>query len=169
MSHSPLRPGQVRAIDPTRFVTSAIPGVRDADEPDYAALDGKYYLPLPNDCSHWASFSHADPRCFVVGGYNYSPNRYDMDHAKYPERVMVGTESFPQSSKEPHAACPSAKPSADSALPSAQASKCGVRRHSQLPSAVSPLACPSNRRCRRRSYLELFVGGGRLHLDLHRL
>lgn len=35
-----------------------------------------------------------------VGGYNYSPNRYDVDHAKYPDRVMVGTESFPQSSFE---------------------------------------------------------------------
>jgi hypothetical protein len=64
----------VRAIDPTRYVTSAIPMVKDADEPDYAALD--------------------------VGGYNYSPHRYDVDHAKYPDRVMVGTESFPTSSFE---------------------------------------------------------------------
>lgn len=64
----------VRAIDPTRYVTSAIPMVKDADEPDYAALD--------------------------VGGYNYSPRRYDVDHAKYPDRVMVGTESFPTSSFE---------------------------------------------------------------------
>ena len=64
----------VRAIDPTRYVTSAIPMVKDADEPDYAALD--------------------------VGGYNYSPKRYDVDHAKYPQRVMVGTESFPTSSFE---------------------------------------------------------------------
>ena len=35
-----------------------------------------------------------------VGGYNYSPHRYDVDHAKYPDRVMVGTESFPTSSFE---------------------------------------------------------------------
>jgi beta-galactosidase len=65
---------EVRSIDPTRFVTSAIPMVKDADEPDFAALD--------------------------VSGYNYSPNRYDADHAKYPDRVMVGTESFPTSSFE---------------------------------------------------------------------
>ena len=48
--------------------------VKDKDEPALSALD--------------------------VGGYNYSPNRYDVDHAKYPDRVMVGTESFPQSSFE---------------------------------------------------------------------
>ena len=35
-----------------------------------------------------------------VPGYNYSPNRYDQDHKTYPERVMVGTESFPRSSFE---------------------------------------------------------------------
>ena len=39
--------------------------VKDKDEPALSALD--------------------------VGGYNYSPNRYDVDHAKYPDRVMVGT------------------------------------------------------------------------------
>ena len=162
-----LRSGQVRAIDPTRFVTSAIPGVRDADEPDYAALDGEHDR-FQATVLAGLRF-HTPTPAVVVGGYNYSPNRYDMDHAKYPERVMVGTESFPQSSAKPHAACPTAMLLTDSALPSAQASKCGVRRRSQLPSSVSPLAYPSNRRCRRRSYLELFVGGGRLHLDLHRL
>ena len=48
--------------------------VKDADEPDFSALD--------------------------VSGYNYSPNRYSVDHAKYPDRVIVGTESFPTSSFE---------------------------------------------------------------------
>jgi beta-galactosidase len=65
---------QVRAIDPTRFVSSAIPGVRDADEKSMEALD--------------------------VPGYNYSPHRYGPDHQKWPARTMVGTESFPQSSFE---------------------------------------------------------------------
>ena len=64
----------VRAIDPTRYVTSAIPSVEQGDEPDFAALD--------------------------VGGYNYSPGRYGSDHAQYPDRVMVGTESLPTSSFE---------------------------------------------------------------------
>lgn len=30
-----------------------------------------------------------------VGGYNYQWREYESDHTKYPERVMMGTESFP--------------------------------------------------------------------------
>jgi beta-galactosidase len=30
-----------------------------------------------------------------VGGYNYQLKEYESDHAKYPQRVMMGTESFP--------------------------------------------------------------------------
>ncbi len=31
-----------------------------------------------------------------VGGYNYQMSEYESDHAKYPNRVMMGTESFPK-------------------------------------------------------------------------
>ena len=64
----------VRAIDPTRPVTSAVPMVNDDDEPFLEALD--------------------------VGGYNYSPTRYLKDHIAYPKRIIVGTESFPDRSFE---------------------------------------------------------------------
>ena len=30
-----------------------------------------------------------------VGGYNYQLKEYEPDHAKYPQRIMMGTESFP--------------------------------------------------------------------------
>jgi beta-galactosidase len=30
-----------------------------------------------------------------VGGYNYLLKEYESDHAKYPQRIMMGTESFP--------------------------------------------------------------------------
>ena len=30
-----------------------------------------------------------------VGGYNYLWKEYESDHAKYPQRVMMGTESYP--------------------------------------------------------------------------
>jgi beta-galactosidase len=30
-----------------------------------------------------------------VGGYNYQLKEYEKDHAKYPQRIMMGTESFP--------------------------------------------------------------------------
>jgi len=29
-----------------------------------------------------------------VGGYNYLNNQYEADHAQFPERIMVGTESY---------------------------------------------------------------------------
>jgi len=36
------------------------------------------------------AFEHLD-----IGGYNYQWRNYEPDHAKYPERIMAGTESFP--------------------------------------------------------------------------
>jgi beta-galactosidase len=62
----------VRAVDPTRPVTSAINGGHDAwpwEQTDgvFAALD--------------------------VGGYNYQQRQYRLDHERCPERVMYGSES----------------------------------------------------------------------------
>ncbi len=31
-----------------------------------------------------------------VHGYNYTWNQYESDHEKYPERIIIGTESFPK-------------------------------------------------------------------------
>lgn len=67
--------GGVRALDPTRPVTSAICGVWDKErtwedtDAVFAALD--------------------------VGGYNYQWRQYLPDHKRRPERVMAGTESIP--------------------------------------------------------------------------
>jgi beta-galactosidase len=36
------------------------------------------------------AFSYLD-----VGGYNYQWQQYEKDHVKYPDRIMAGTESFP--------------------------------------------------------------------------
>jgi len=52
-----------------RAITSAYPGVNEAADPYFAALD--------------------------VAGYNYGDARYQSDHTRVPTRVMVGTESFP--------------------------------------------------------------------------
>lgn len=35
-----------------------------------------------------------------VGGYNYQWRRYEPDHEKYPERMMIGTESVPKEAFE---------------------------------------------------------------------
>ena len=63
----------IRARDASgRPVTSAYPGVnKDADQ---------YFAPLD------------------VAGYNYGWEKYSADHARVPDRIIVGTESFPAQS-----------------------------------------------------------------------
>ncbi len=68
---------EVKSLDDTRPVTEAIcsfwdhPGYKwDTTAAAYALLD--------------------------VGGYNYQWREYESDHAKYPQRIMMGTESVPQ-------------------------------------------------------------------------
>lgn len=70
---------QVRALDPTRPVTSAICGTWDGGE--WEATD--------------AVFAQLD-----VGGYNYQYLQYKPDHERHPQRIMVGTESFPMQAFE---------------------------------------------------------------------
>ena len=67
---------EVKNLDSTRPVTEAIcffwdhPGYKwDTTAAAYALLD--------------------------VGGYNYQWKEYENDHTKYPQRIMMGTESFP--------------------------------------------------------------------------
>ncbi len=67
---------EVKKFDPTRFVTEAI--CHFWDHPGY-----KW------DTSA-AAFALLD-----VGGYNYKLDEYESDHAQYPARIMMGTESFP--------------------------------------------------------------------------
>ena len=58
----------VKAEDPTRPVTAALAGVVMSNETDYpAAID--------------------------IVGYNYTEDRYAMDHQKYPRRVIYGSEN----------------------------------------------------------------------------
>lgn len=73
--------GCVKELDNTRPVTAAVcffwdhPG-RDwsASAPAFASLD--------------------------VSGYNYQWREYENDHTKFPERIMMGTESFPSEAFE---------------------------------------------------------------------
>ena len=64
----------IKTLDPTRPITAAINGGRGGEGQD-------------------AAFQYLD-----IGGYNYLPNLYEADHARFPNRVMVGTESFPRQS-----------------------------------------------------------------------
>ena len=68
-------------LDPTRKVTAAI--CHPWDHPGQSWKDMQ------------PAFTYLD-----VGGYNYEWTEYEKDHATYPDRIMVGTESFPKQSFE---------------------------------------------------------------------
>jgi beta-galactosidase len=68
---------EVKRLDPTRPVTAAIPAFFESggrrpwveSDPAFQSLD--------------------------VGGYNYQWEQYEKDHERLPDRIMMGTESFP--------------------------------------------------------------------------
>lgn len=66
----------VKSVDPVRPVTMAVPGPYDHNLPEWQAND--------------PAFLHLD-----VGGYNYQWQQYEIDHKRFPDRVLMGTESFP--------------------------------------------------------------------------
>jgi beta-galactosidase len=71
---------RVQQLDPTRPVTSAICGVWDKNR-------------IWEDTD--TVFAHLG-----VGGYNYQWKQYIKDHQRHPQRMMIGTESFPKESFE---------------------------------------------------------------------
>jgi len=60
--------GVIRAIDTSRVITGALAGVIMTNETDY-------------------------PKFLDVVGYNYTENRYAMDHKKFPDRIIYGSET----------------------------------------------------------------------------
>lgn len=67
----------VKSLDPVRPVTMAVPGPYDHNLAQWQAND--------------PAFLHLD-----VGGYNYQWQQYEVDHTRFPHRIMMGTESFPR-------------------------------------------------------------------------
>ena len=70
--------GEVRRWDQTRAITEGFN--------DFAAMRGQK--------SRWDE-SHPHMELLDVVGYNYMYKRYEEDHIKYPNRVMVATEFMP--------------------------------------------------------------------------
>jgi len=62
----------IKTLDATRPITAAINGGRGGEGLDPA-------------------FQYLD-----IGGYNYQVNSYESEHARQPQRVILGTESFPR-------------------------------------------------------------------------
>ena len=77
----------VRRVDPRRPITAAINGIWED----------------PSLAGHWAA---NDPAFLSldVGGYNYMWEQYENDHVRHPQRVMCGTESYPNEAWENWAA-----------------------------------------------------------------
>ena len=68
--------GFIRLVDPTRPVTAAVNDLRPDMDPYFAALDVAGYN-------------------YASGGDHNQKNLYESDHKRLPQRVMVGTESYP--------------------------------------------------------------------------
>lgn len=68
---------EVRRLDPTRPVTEAICNFWDQKGRPWSDTE--------------TAFTFLD-----VGGYNYEFGKYQPDHVKFPQRIMVGTESYPR-------------------------------------------------------------------------
>ncbi|OQB29648.1 MAG: Beta-galactosidase [Bacteroidetes bacterium ADurb.Bin174] len=58
----------VRECDPSRPVTAGLAGVTMSNETEY-------------------------PETLDIAGYNYTESRYEIDHKKYPDRVIYGSEN----------------------------------------------------------------------------
>jgi beta-galactosidase len=49
-----------------------------------------------NVMRNWDKLSDIAFRYLDIGGYNYMPEKYESDHTRNPQRVMMATESFPK-------------------------------------------------------------------------
>jgi len=78
---------QPRGVEIAKQLTDCIKTL-DATRPITAAING----------GGGAGAGGQDPafQYLDVGGYNYQVNLYESDHARHPERVIMGTESFPR-------------------------------------------------------------------------
>lgn len=71
----------IQQLDTTRPFTNAINGFSDNSGSSWDASSGAFEL-------------------LTVGGYNYQLNQYEADHEKFPDRIMMGTESYPNQTFE---------------------------------------------------------------------
>jgi beta-galactosidase len=90
----------VRALDPTRLVTSALPDLFEEApaEPGIGPellFDPDRRPPIDPAKDRWGQVTREFLDTLDVGGYNYLHYRYAYDGERYPGRVICGTETFP--------------------------------------------------------------------------
>jgi beta-galactosidase len=86
----------VRSLDSTRPVTSALLGDIFAFMEGGGAGDFFSLPPAPEDLQNdrWALATAPFCKALDVVGYNYQPQRYEVDGKKFPGRVIAGTETW---------------------------------------------------------------------------
>lgn len=100
----------VRILDPTRFVTLGLNPVHAAGSEAFADPDApplpdlelnavmtlmQEYLPQALRSGRVATAIEEAFAALDVAGYNYLETCYELDHDRYPNRVIVGTETMP--------------------------------------------------------------------------
>jgi beta-galactosidase len=83
-------PEQFRAEATQKMLREAVLS-HDTTRPITQAICSDFSQGWNWDQSSDVAFKHLD-----IGGYNYRPEKYESDHARNPQRVMMGTESFPK-------------------------------------------------------------------------
>lgn len=83
----------VRRLDPTRPVNNAVCGF--FEDPEVAEMAANSRSTAGDGKDFWAARSEDFIAPLDAVGYNYLLDRYEKDHALFPARVFIGTESFP--------------------------------------------------------------------------
>ena len=89
---------EIRKHDNTKFVTSGICGIwyrpEPIDPPDYQEDSKARFQPLDGEGdNNFAAQTEGVMASLDIVGYNYMWKRYKSDHARYPDRVIWGSET----------------------------------------------------------------------------
>jgi beta-galactosidase len=100
----------IRALDPTRWVTSALAlpwdpklmdsGVNIVDYLDATSPKSHGFAPTDPATDYAGNVTRPFAEALDVVGYNYVYRRYGFDRAYFPGRVLIGTETFPYAAYE---------------------------------------------------------------------
>jgi len=96
---SRLLSDEIRRLDSTRYVTSGICGMwnrHDSIDPEdyWEEHSKKYSINCSGDPdSEWDKQTYGYMKPLDIVGYNYIFPRYELDHQRYPDRVIWGSET----------------------------------------------------------------------------
>lgn len=79
-----------KSLDPTRFTLSAICGIFDEDDDIGTNFDANA---ASSEGDKWGDKTEGFASPLDIVGYNYLWSRYEGDHKRWPNRIMMGTET----------------------------------------------------------------------------